>query len=127
MKKVALFLIIGLVVFSCKKDNELDDSALGFNPYENPVNPYVTVVQSTVVNSNILILDLQIHRDRIPDNVDMRFVQQGIIDPFGDTLVTAKERNIFVRKNETGPSAYQIGLYDTENNRISTLFEYTYQ
>ena len=116
-----------MVAYSCKKDNELEDSTLGFNPYENPVNPFVTVVQSTVVSSDILILDLQIHRDRIPDNVDMRFVQQGIIDPFGDTLVTAKERNIFVKKNEMGPSTYQLGLYDTKNKRISALSEFTYQ
>ena len=125
-KGIALF-IVALIVFSCKKENELEDSTLGFNPYENPVLPFVTVGQSRAVSADIVSLDLIIHFDRIPDNVDTRTIQQGIIDPRGDTIVTAKEKNIFVYKNINGPSTYRIGLFDTEQKRISALTEYIHQ
>ena len=129
MKKAVLTLfVVALVAFSCEKDNELEKSTLGSNPYENPVLPYVTVERSTTLrtDSSIVVFDLKIHLDRIPADLDMRFVQQGIIDPFGDTVVTAKVNGIFLNKKIDGPSNYQIGLFDTEKRRISALSEYTH-
>ena len=129
MKKAVLTLfVVALVAFSCEKDNELENSTLGSNPYENPVLPYVTVERSTTLrtDSSIVVFDLKIHLDRIPADLDMRFVQQGIIDPFVDTVVTAKVNGIFLNKKIDGPSNYQIGLFDTEKRRISALSEYTH-
>jgi hypothetical protein len=129
MKKVILILsVVALIVSSCEKENELEDSTLGYNPYENPVLPFVTVEQSTTLrtDSTIAIFDLIVHLDRIPDNIDMRFVQQGIIDPFGDTVVTAKVKGIYLNKKKREPTTYKIGLFDVENKRISALAEYTH-
>ena len=129
MKKAVLTLfVVALVAFSCEKDNELENSTLGSNPYENPVLPYVTVERSTTLrtDSSIVVFDLKIHLDRIPADLDMRFVQQGIIDPFGDTVVTAKVNGIFLNKKIDGPNNYQIGLFDTEKRRISALSEYAH-
>ena len=124
MKKYLFILLIIVVHFSCRKENELEGVALGVNPFETPSLPIVGVDRAERINSSILLLDLIVDHNRIPDHIT--YTHLAIIDPFGDTVLTKKERNIFVKHRDTLPSTYLIGLHEMSGNHFSHLNKFTY-
>lgn len=113
---------IGLLV-ACAAD-KLDDVELKINEFENPPLPFITVDRATPINSTILRIDLTVHEDRFPSSIIDPYI--GIIGSAGDTVVTEKRSNIFIRKLVSGTSNYRIGLFEKETRKISSTIDFSY-
>lgn len=119
MNKPFFFFLLMFSLFSCQKDNELEGTSLGINPFETPLLPYVTVTRTISVNATLVLMDVMVHKDRFPDTI--KYTHIGIIDPYGDTLITQKEKNIFINKRPSEPSVYFVGLYQEVPERFENL------
>lgn len=110
---------------ACSTKNDLEDRELSVNQYVNIPEGYVTVENYNIVNNDIGMMDVKVHLDRLPSDVE--YTEISIIDPFGDTVRTMKTNSIFVNRKPSGPSIYLLGLHNSNKpKKSSTHFIYTF-
>lgn len=112
MSKYILGMCWLFVLFSCKKENELNDVFLSNSPYENPSNPYITVVKSEQINCNIVAINIRINEENFPDTLNYTHVY--IETPIGGPVITKKKRDIFLNARCDFNNEFVLSLYNKD-------------
>lgn len=125
MKNISLILfIVGLCFISCEKENLLETSELGTNPYENPNPPYITIDRyDTPIRCSQIRMNIKVHQELLPPG--MTYNKHRIEGPNGNSYIATRSSSLFVEVNCGVENDIYISLVNESLEKESPRLKFT--
>jgi len=110
-KRYLIITIIAIFLMACSKEDELEGVTIS-NPYDVPTTEYVSVVGVERINCDLIIMDLRLNQENIPDTLNF------------ESYLIKGEDNVAIKSSKVD-TVYVPVICDEINLLRITLFDET--
>lgn len=123
--KLFLILCFTLTLFSCQKENDLENEQLSENVFEDGgASPFVSI-EGFQLDCLTIYLNVELNNELLGDG--FQYTHLLIEDPFKDIIRTTKQRFVPVRAKCNALNNYKLYLYDAIEGKTSKGYSYSFR